>query len=154
MVEKGNQAPPGIQAPPGPQAPPGMQAPPGLQAPPGIQAPPGPQASPGIQGPHELQAPARQQAPPELIEQLKNKDSSVRRSAAESIGIMRDEKAVDSLLLVLKAPNRFVRQEVVRALSKIGGVRALESISQALVGEKDEFVKDSMKRAIERLQPE
>ena len=66
---------------------------------------------------------------------------------------MRDEKAVDSLIPVLKDHNRFVRQEAVRALGKIGGARALEALTQALVEEKDEFVKDSIKRAIERLQP-
>jgi HEAT repeat protein len=67
--------------------------------------------------------------------------------------MMRDEKAVDSLISVLKDHNRFVRQEAVWALGKIGGAKALESLTQALVVEKDEFVKDSIKRAIERLQP-
>jgi hypothetical protein len=41
----------------------------------------------------------------------------------------------------------------VRALSRIGGARALESLTQALVEEKDEFVKDSIERAMQRLQP-
>ena len=67
---------------------------------------------------------------------------------------MGDEKTVDSLIIVLKDNNRFVRQEAVRALGKIGGTRALESLTQALVEEKDEFVKDSIKKAMERLQPE
>jgi len=107
----------------------------------------------GRQGPPEQQAPAKQKATPELINQLKNRDSSIRRSAAEKIGIMGDEKAVDSLIAVLKDDNRFVRQEAVRALGKIGGARALESLTQALVEEKDEFVKDSIKKAMERLQP-
>jgi HEAT repeat protein len=66
---------------------------------------------------------------------------------------MGDEKAVDSLITVLKDDNRFVRQEVVRALGKIGGARALEALTQALVEEKDEFVKDTIKKAIDRLQP-
>jgi hypothetical protein len=39
-------------------------------------------------------------------------------------------------------------------LGKIGGTKALEALTQSLVEEKDEFVKDSIKRAIERLQPE
>jgi HEAT repeat protein len=67
--------------------------------------------------------------------------------------MMRDEKAVDSLITLLKDRDRFVRQEAVRALGKIGGVRALEALTQALGEEKDEFVKDSIKKAIERLQP-
>jgi HEAT repeat protein len=66
---------------------------------------------------------------------------------------MGDEKAVDSLIAVLKDDNRFVRQEAIKALSKIGGARALESLTQALVEEKDDFVQDSLKKAIERLQP-
>ncbi len=66
---------------------------------------------------------------------------------------MRDEKAVDSLVAVLKDDNRFVRQEAVRALGKIGGARALEALTQALVEEKDGFVQDSIKKAVERLQP-
>jgi HEAT repeat protein len=66
---------------------------------------------------------------------------------------MGDEKAVDSLATVLKDDNRFVRQEAVRALGKIGGTRALEALTQALVEEKDEFVKDSIKKTVDRLQP-
>jgi HEAT repeat protein len=141
MAEKGNQAPPGTQVTPG------------RQASPRLQAPPGPQAPSGLQGTSEEQAPARQQASAELINQLKNRDSSVRQNAAETIGNMRDEKAVDSLIPVFKDHDRFVRQGVVWALGKIGGVRALEALNQALIEEKDEFVKDSIKRAIERLQP-
>ena len=66
---------------------------------------------------------------------------------------MGDEKAVDSLIAVLKDDNRFVRQEVVMALAKIGGARALQGLTQALLEEKDEFVKNSIKKAVERLQP-
>ncbi|MFC1993066.1 HEAT repeat domain-containing protein [Chloroflexota bacterium] len=82
------------------------------------------------------------------MNQLKNRDSNVRRSAAETIGIMGDEKAVDSLITVLKDDNRFVRQEAVKALGKIGGARALESLTQALVEEKNELVKDSIEKAL------
>ena len=64
------------------------------------------------------QASPGKQAPPELINQLKNRDSSIRQNAAETIGIMRDEKAVDSLITILKDNDRFVRQEaVIRSLS-------------------------------------
>ncbi len=113
----------------------------------------GKQAPPGPQGPPERQVLARQKAPPELINKLKDRDSNIRQNAAETIGVMGDEEAVDSLIAVLKDNNRFVRQEAVRALGKIGNARALESLTQALVEEKDEFVKDSIKKAIERLQP-
>jgi HEAT repeat protein len=106
---------------------------------------------PGLQGSPEQRAPARHKVPPELINQLKERDSSVRRSAAEEIGIIGDKKAVDSLITVLKDDNRFVRQEAIRALGKIGGARALESLTKALVEEKDAFVKDSINKAVERL---
>jgi HEAT repeat protein len=66
---------------------------------------------------------------------------------------MGDEKAVDSLIAVLKDDNRFVRQEAVWALARIGGAGALEALTQALVEEKNRFVQDSMKKAVERLQP-
>jgi HEAT repeat protein len=95
----------------------------------------------------------RQQAPPELIDKLKDRDSTVRRNAAETIGVMRDEKAVDSLIIVLKDDIRFVRQEAVRALGKIGSKKGLEALIQALANERDGFVQDSIKKAIEKLQP-
>jgi HEAT repeat protein len=110
------------------------------------------QAPPGPQGPPEQQASAKYQAPPELINQLKNQDSSVRRNAAETIGTLGDENAIEALIPLLKDDNRFVRQEAVWALAKIGGARALEALTQALVDEKDEFVRDSIKKAMERLQ--
>ena len=101
----------------------------------------------------ENQATHGPQAPPELINKLKDRDSSIRQNAAQAIGVMGDEKAVDYLIAVLKDDNRFVRQETVWALGKIGGARALEALTQVLVEEKDEFVKDSMKKVIERQQP-
>ena len=66
---------------------------------------------------------------------------------------MGDEKAVDSLIILLTDDNRFVRQETVRALGRIGGARALEALTQALVEEKNEFVKEFIKKAVEKLQP-
>ncbi|MFC1917267.1 HEAT repeat domain-containing protein [Chloroflexota bacterium] len=87
----------------------------------------------------------------ELIKDLKLKDSSSRRHAIEMLGIMGDEKAVDALILVLKDKDRFVRQEAIAALGKIGGESVVESLTQALVEEKDEFVRDSMKKVLEKL---
>jgi HEAT repeat protein len=87
----------------------------------------------------------------ELIKDLKYKDSSVRRHAVEMLGIIGDEKAVDALILVLKDKNRFVRQEAIAALGKIGGARLVEPLTQALEDEEDEFVKDSIKKVLEKL---
>ena len=52
----------------------------------------------------------------ELIQDLKHNDSNVRQHAAEALGSVGDEKAVDSLILALKDRNKFVRQEVISAL--------------------------------------
>ena len=87
----------------------------------------------------------------ELIKDLKDKDSSVRRHAIEMLGIIGDEKGVDALIQVLKDKNRFVRQEAIAALGKIGGARLVEPLTQALEEEKDEFVIDSIKKVLEKL---
>ncbi len=88
----------------------------------------------------------------ELTKQLGNKDSGVRRSAAELLGSTADEAAIDALIPVLKDENRFVRQEVVLALKKIGDSRAVEHLTQALDTERNEFVIDFIRVALERLQ--
>jgi len=88
----------------------------------------------------------------ELIKDLANKDSSVRRHAIEMLGIIGDEKAaVDALILVLKDKNRFVRQEAIASLGKIGGERVVGPLTQALGDEKDEFVQDSIRKVLEKL---
>ena len=88
----------------------------------------------------------------ELTKQLGEKDSGMRRSAAELLGSTADETVIDALIPVLKDENRFVRQEAVLALKKIGGSRAAEHLTQALNTEKNEFVRDFIKMALERLQ--
>ncbi len=88
----------------------------------------------------------------ELTKQLENKDMGVRRSAVELLGQTEDETAIDALIPLLKDKDRFIRQEVVLALKKIGGSRAVEHLTQALDTEKNEFVIDYIKMALERLQ--
>lgn len=88
----------------------------------------------------------------ELTKLLGNKDSGMRRSAAELLGATGDETVVDALIPVLKDENRFVRQEVVLALRKIGGSRAVEHLTQALDTEKNDYVRDFIRLALERLQ--
>jgi HEAT repeat protein len=87
----------------------------------------------------------------ELIKDLKDKDSSVRRHAIEMLGIIGDEKAVDALILVLKDKNRFVRQEAIVALGKIGSERVVEPLTHALGEEGDEFTQDSIRKVLEKL---
>ncbi len=88
----------------------------------------------------------------ELTKQLGNKDSGIRRSAVELLGSTADKTAIDALIPALKDENRFVRQEAVLALKKIGGSRAVEQLTQALNAEKNELVIDFIKKALERLQ--
>ena len=88
----------------------------------------------------------------ELTKQLGNKDSGTRRSAAELLGSTADETVIDALIPVLKDENRFVRQEAVLALKNIGGSRAVEHLTQALNTEKNEFVINFIRMALERLQ--
>ena len=88
----------------------------------------------------------------ELSKKLGDKDSSIRRSAAEMLGLIADERAIDSLIPVLKDNDRFVRQEAVLALGKIGGSRSVEYLTQALGTESDEFVEDFIRKALEKLQ--
>ena len=71
------------------------------------------QALPGIQETLKQKAPISQQATPDLIKELKDKDSNVRQNAVQTIGAMRDEKAVEFIIAVMKDDNRFVRQEAV-----------------------------------------
>jgi len=87
----------------------------------------------------------------ELTKKLGDKDSSIRRSAAEVLGLMADERVVDSLIPVLKDKNRFVRQEAILALGKVGGSRSVEHLTQAFDTEKDEFVKESIRKALEKV---
>ena len=87
-----------------------------------------------------------------LTKQLGERDSGMRRSAAELLGSTEDETVIDALVPVLKDKNRFVRQEAVLALKKIGGSRAVEHLTQALNTEKNEFVRDFIKMSLERLQ--
>jgi len=87
-----------------------------------------------------------------LTEQLGSKDNALRRSAVELLGSTGDEAVIDALIPVLKDDNRLVRQEVVLALKKIGGSRAVEYLTQALDTEKDELVRDLIVSSLERLQ--
>jgi len=88
----------------------------------------------------------------ELIKAIKSRDSSVRRHAIEMLGTRGDEIVIDALIPVLKDNNRFVRQEAIIALEKIGGERIIESLTLALVEEKDEFVRESIKKTLKRLE--
>jgi len=61
----------------------------------------------------------------ELLEQLKDKDSEIRKKAAIELGDSRKIEAVEPLIESLDDEDAYVRIKVVKALGKIGDVRAL-----------------------------
>jgi HEAT repeat protein len=87
----------------------------------------------------------------ELTKQLGNKDHIIRRGAVEQLGSTADETVIDALIPLLKDENRFVRQEAVTALGKIGSGRSVQPLTQALEEEKDEFVMDFIKKVLDKL---
>ena len=87
----------------------------------------------------------------EIIKELSHKDKIKRIDAAETLGMMMDEKAVDALIPILKDKDRFVRQEVALALGKIKNPKAIEHLAQALENEKHESVRYYLEKAIEKL---
>ena len=76
----------------------------------------------------------------QLIEDLKDKDSKVRKDAAEDLGNIGDSLAVDPLIEALRDENSFVRQNAAKALGQIKDVKAVEPLIEAL-GDKDNDVR-------------
>ncbi len=88
----------------------------------------------------------------ELIKAFGYENPIIQQDAAESLGMIRDERATEPLIQNLKDKNRFVRKEVIMALGKIGDTRAVEPLTNALQVEKDEFVKRLIEKILEKLQ--
>jgi HEAT repeat protein len=65
--------------------------------------------------------------------------------------IIGDETAVDAIITVLKDKNRFIRQEAIAALGRIGGERAIVPLTMALEEEKHELVVESIKKVLRKL---
>ena len=65
-----------------------------------------------------------------LIEQLKEDDHIVRSSAADALGEIGDERAIEPLIELLKDEN--VRGTAAWALGEIGGERVVEPLIEAL----------------------
>jgi len=70
-----------------------------------------------------------------LINALRDIDADVRRSAAETLGIIGDERAVKPLMRVVEDDDEDgeVRQAAAEAIGRIGGKRAVESLIRVLV---------------------
>ena len=67
-----------------------------------------------------------------LIEALRYHDSKVRRSAALSLGELRDSRGVEPLIAALKDENPFVRKAAALALGEIGDSRAARPLVEGL----------------------
>ncbi|HEY9817421.1 MAG TPA: HEAT repeat domain-containing protein, partial [Candidatus Obscuribacterales bacterium] len=67
---------------------------------------------------------------PDLVKMLKDEDESVRQIAAESLGRMKSEKAVDRLINSLKDDHSGVAYQAAAALGKIASEKALLALAQ------------------------
>ena len=67
-----------------------------------------------------------------LIKALRDKDRIIRQDAANALGKIGDERAIEPLIKVLGDSNEFVRGAATGALGEIGDVRAVLPLIQAL----------------------
>ncbi len=94
------------------------------------------------------QAVKTQQAEPvdpltENISKLKSKDAMVRRQAAESLGALRDAKAIVPLISALKDENPFVKRAAVDSLGLLRAGGAIKNIGDILLKDKDSQTRQS-----------
>jgi HEAT repeat protein len=78
---------------------------------------------------------------------LKDKDEAVRASAAEELGDLGDQRAIDSLIQALGDDNARVRESAAMALGEIGDKRAIPRLMK-LLEDKNEDVRDSAAEAL------
>jgi HEAT repeat protein len=81
---------------------------------------------------------------------LNEDDPSQRWKAAESLGRIRDDRAVEPLILALMDDDWRVRQKAAWALGKIGDPRALAPLRRALMHE-TEGVKEIMNESLDEI---
>jgi HEAT repeat protein len=81
---------------------------------------------------------------------LHDDNADVRASAAETIGDLETERAVDILAEGLEDPNEDVREAVVDALIEIGGKQALPALQRALQ-DGNEDIREAAADAIEEI---
>src|SRR5262245_66175589 len=67
-----------------------------------------------------------------LAAQLKDKDASVRRSAAEALGQVNDQASVDLLISALGDDNQDVRSAAALALGQTGSAKGVEPLARML----------------------
>jgi hypothetical protein len=84
------------------------------------------------------------------IKALKDKDSSVRVKAAESLGKIADARAVDSLIETLNDENSDVRKQAAWALGEIDDPRAVDPLSYTSVKDADYYVREEAKSVLQK----
>ena len=92
------------------------------------------------------------EAVPHLIELLQHEDKWNRLGAVEGLAGIGDERGVEPLADLLKSdPERKVRKEAAKALSRIGGEDAQKAL-EMMKDEEDEVVRKAVLDALKRLQ--
>lgn len=81
---------------------------------------------------------------------LNEEDPSQRWKAAESLGRIRDERAIEPLILALTDEDWRVRQKAAWALGKIGDQRAIIPLRRALMHE-TEGVKEIINESLDEI---
>ena len=85
-----------------------------------------------------------------FIAMLDEEDPSRRWKAAESLGRIRDNRAVDPLILALTDEDWRVRQKAAWALGKIGDPRALVPLRRAMMHD-TEGVKEIINESLDEI---
>jgi len=85
-----------------------------------------------------------------FLAMLDEEDPSQRWKAAESLGRIRDDRAVEPLILALRDDDWRVRQKAAWALGKIGDPRALLPLRRALMHE-TEGVKEIINESLDEI---
>jgi len=83
---------------------------------------------------------------------LEDNNSQVRLYAAYALGELGDKRAVKSLIIALKDIDWSVRYNTVNALGELGDKRAINPLKKALAVRKNNFMREWIKLAIEKLE--
>jgi len=90
----------------------------------------------------------------DVLVKILQHDSSymVRLSATVQLSLIRDRRAKGALIAALKDASPAVRAKVARALERLGDVKVIEPLKNAVVLEKDTYVRGVMQEALKKLE--
>ncbi|HOL55553.1 MAG TPA: HEAT repeat domain-containing protein, partial [bacterium] len=83
---------------------------------------------------------------------LNDKEWTVRSSAAEALGKIKDTRAIDPLIKVLADKDIAVRLSVIEALGEIGDKKAIEPLKKVASNDSSPIVKEKAKEILNLLQ--